>query len=64
MVFILHYKGKWESFVLAHIQHLQAQQQNPQNMEIEKKLRRQKEISEQMLNQKVFINFLFYIDFI
>ncbi|PNF23502.1 Signal transducer and activator of transcription 5B [Cryptotermes secundus] len=37
----------------AHLQHLQTQPQNQQNVELEKKLRRQKEMLEQMLNQKV-----------
>lgn len=40
-------------FFLAHLQHLQSQQPNQQNVEMEKKVRRQKEILEQMLNQKV-----------
>jgi tmRNA-binding protein len=43
----------------AHLQHLQTQPQNQQNVELEKKLRRQKEMLEQMLNQKVSINYLF-----
>jgi len=37
----------------AHLQHLQTQPQNEQNVELERKLRRQKEMLEQMLNQKV-----------
>jgi hypothetical protein len=39
----------------AHLQHLQTQPQNQQNVELEKKLRRQKEMLEQMLNQKASI---------
>ncbi|XP_066996363.1 signal transducer and activator of transcription 5B isoform X2 [Anabrus simplex] len=37
----------------AHLQHLQTQPKNQQNVELENKLRRQKEMLEQMLNQKV-----------
>ncbi|KDR18762.1 hypothetical protein L798_06440 [Zootermopsis nevadensis] len=37
----------------AHLQHLQTQPQNQQNVELEKKVRRQKDMLEQMLNQKV-----------
>lgn len=40
---------------IAHLQHLQTQPQNEQNVELERKLRRQKEMLEQMLNQKVKI---------
>lgn len=42
----------------AHLQHLQTQPQNEQNVELERKLRRQKEMLEQMLNQKVKIALL------
>nr|CAD7194181.1 unnamed protein product [Timema douglasi] len=37
----------------AHLQHVQTLPQNQQNLEVETKLRRQKEMFEQMLNQKV-----------
>lgn len=40
-------------FFLAHISHLQNQPQNQTNIDLDKKLRRQKEMMEQMLSQKV-----------
>jgi len=43
------------SLSAAHLQHLHTQPQNQQNVELEKKLRRQKDMLEQMLNQKVNI---------
>ncbi|KAK6639420.1 hypothetical protein RUM43_007693 [Polyplax serrata] len=49
--FALHYHECTK--INAHLQHLQTQGQNPQNVELEKKLKRQKDNMEQMLNQKV-----------
>ncbi|XP_034234971.1 signal transducer and activator of transcription 5B-like isoform X3 [Thrips palmi] len=49
--FALHYHECTK--LKAHLQHLQSQLINQQNIELEKTVRRQKDISEQTLNQKV-----------